>query len=633
MASNTKPASLPVHDAALPEGRTRFSAALNAEQIKLAYAQLPAGLLASVVNAPLVGIALWGVIPPLHIGVWLAALAALTVWRYLTLLHYRSNAADAAAADFWGGRFRAGAFLSGVLWGAAGLWLFPAHSDVHQILLGFVLGGMVAGGIATLSSLPRAYLLFMLPAVVPFVLRMLVFGGTLHVFMGLMATAFTAIMWVASGRVHATIKESLLLRFENLELVTDLNLAKSRLEGINRQLQEEVSERRSAEETIRQSQQRLALHVQQTPLAAIELDVDMRVVDWNPSAQKIFGFSRDEAMGRHPAEFILPASARPFVDEVWQELLAKKGSVLRTNANLTKDGRNIVCEWYNTPLVDEQGRVIGVASLGQDITERVEVERALKELNETLSLRIAEALAKNRDKDHLLIQQSRLAAMGEMVNNIAHQWRQPLSALSLVLANIKDEIDRDKPDKQGMEELMQHGYRLIDKMSSTIDDFRGFFRPNREKTHFSLVKAVADAVALVQSGFKHQNIEICCEEMQDVSANGYPNEFSQALLNLLNNAKDAIQQKRVAQGRVAIRVFSDGGRCLVEVSDNGGGIADEIIPKIFDPYFTSKDSGTGIGLYMSKMIMKNMGGSIEVRNGSEGAIFTLKAPATAVEKH
>lgn len=628
MATNTESASLPVHDALSAEDRTRFSAALNAEQVKLAYAQLPVGLLASIVNAPLVGIALWGVTPTFRIALWLAAMGFVTVWRYLTLLHYRSSAADAATAEAWGQRFRVGAALSGIVWGIAGFWLFPAHSDVHQILIGFVVGGMAAGGIATLSSLPRAYLLFMLPATVPFVLRMLVFGGMLHVFMGLMAVVFTAIMWVASGRVHATIKESLLLRFENLELVGDLNLAKNSLEGINRQLQDEVLERSSAEEAIRQSQQRLALHVQQTPLAAIEWDTDFRVVAWNPAAEQIFGYGRGEAMGKHPAEFILPEAAHEHVDAVWRGLLAQKGGTRSTNANLTKDGRSIICEWYNTPLVDERGQVIGVASLAQDITERVEAERALKVLNDTLEQRIAEALAKNRDKDHLLIQQSRLAAMGEMVNNIAHQWRQPLNALSLVLANIKDELDRDEPDKQGMEEWMQHGYRLIDKMSSTIDDFRGFFRPNREKARFSLVKAVADAVALVQSSFKHQNIEICCEEMQDVSADGYPNEFSQVLLNLLNNAKDALQQKRVAQGRVAIRVYSDGGHCLVEVSDNGGGIADEIIPKIFDPYFTTKDSGTGIGLYMSKMIMQNMGGSIEVRNGSEGAVFTLKAPAS-----
>lgn len=498
MASNTESSSLPVHDAPLAEGRTRFSAALNAEQIKLAYAQLPAGLLASLVNAPLVSIALWGETPSFRIVAWLAAVGVLTVWRYLTLLQYRSNAADAAGAETWGRRFRLGAALSGISWGAAGFWLFPAHSDAHQMLLGFVLGGMVAGGIATLSSLPRAYLLFMLPAIAPFLVRMLAFGGQSHVFMGLMVVVFAAIMWVASGRVHAMIKESLLVRFENLELVTDLHLAKTCLEGTNRQLQGE--------------------------------------------------------------------------------------------------------------------------------------ERALKELNETLSQRIADELAKNREKDHLLIQQSRQAAMGEMVNNIAHQWRQPLNALGLVLANIQDVLDSDVRDKQDQERLMQHGHRLIAKMSSTIDDFRRFFHPNREKTCFSLIKAVEDAVALVQPSFNHQNIEICCEEMQDVSANGYPNEFSQALLNLLNNAKDAIQQKQAANGRVAIRVHSAAGRCLVEVSDNGGGIAEDILPKIFDPYFTTKDSGTGIGLYMSKMVMKNMGGDIEVKNGSEGAVFTLEIPAIAAEK-
>ncbi|HCA27784.1 MAG TPA: hypothetical protein DEP05_09150 [Betaproteobacteria bacterium] len=609
-----------------------FSSALNAELVKHAYSQLPSGLLATLINASLVCYALWGEISPHLIVGWVAVLCAISLGRYALLHQYRRRAPDVAAAAAWGRRFRVGAVLAGLAWGSLSIWLFPEQSPAHQMLLGFVLGGMVAGALATLTALPRVYLLFMAPTILPFTLRMLLFGGLLHFSMGLMVVVFTVALWVASERIHATIRQSLRLRFENLQLVGDLHSAKTGLEQINRQLQAEVLERRSAEKTVRQSQQRLALHVQQTPLAAIEWDVDFRVISWNPSAEKIFGFRYDEAVGRHAAELILPGNECIRVEAVWQALLAQKGGVSSTNANLTKDGRTIICEWYNTPLVDERGQVIGVASLAQDVTKRVAAEGALKELNDTLEQRIAEALARNREKDHLLIQQSRLAAMGEMVGNIAHQWRQPLNALGLVLANIKDAFLFNELDAPFLEAAVRDGRRLIDKMSSTIDDFRNFFRPNREKIHFNVMKVVDETVALTQSSFDHQNIVIRHQEMRDIWVDGYPNELSQVLLNLFGNAKEAIQQKKKMGGWVEIKVRADAGYCVIEVSDNGGGIGDDILLRVFDPYFTTKTSGTGIGLYMSKMIVENMGGTLSVKNGNGGSVFTLAIPAVAAAR-
>jgi len=264
--------------------------------------------------------------------------------------------------------------------------------------------------------------------------------------------------------------------------------------------------------------------------------------------------------------------------------------------------------------------------LVSEISDRQRAEEALKQLNDTLEQRVTESLARNREKDHLLIQQSRLAAMGEMVGNIAHQWRQPLNALGLVLMNIKDAHDFKELDDTYIQRSVKTGNQLIQSMSKTIDDFRNFFRPNREKSEFSMGKAAADAVRLIEATFKHCEVEIRHGEMQELIVSGHPNELSQVLLNILNNARDAIQGRKVAHGVVDIRLFALNGLATLEIHDNGGGLDIQILPKIFDPYFTTKESGTGIGLYMSKMIMENMGGEITARNEESGAVFSITLP-------
>ncbi len=271
----------------------------------------------------------------------------------------------------------------------------------------------------------------------------------------------------------------------------------------------------------------------------------------------------------------------------------------------------------------------------QALEEQHEAQDELVLLNETLEQRVHEETAKSREKDHMLIQQSRLAAMGEMIGNIAHQWRQPLNALGILLANIKDAHHFREIDDAFVEETMETGQALLQKMSSTIDDFRYFFRPNREKVAFSLNKAVRDALAMVKASFVEHRIEVDWREGEDITAHGFPSEYSQVLLNLLANARDAITQRKPANGKVTVRLARAGENAVLSVSDNGGGIAEEALPKIFDPYFTTKEKGTGIGLYMSKMIVEgNMDGRIEARNlegGAEFAIVTPLAPEPPAE--
>ena len=219
--------------------------------------------------------------------------------------------------------------------------------------------------------------------------------------------------------------------------------------------------------------------------------------------------------------------------------------------------------------------------------------------------------------------------MGEMINNIAHQWRQPLNALGLVLGNLKDAAQFNEFTESYLDSQIDDGLLCIEKMSSTINDFRNFFRPDKQKELFSLRKAIQSAIALVDASFKTHNIEFIVDAPDDIKAMGFPNEYSQVLLNLITNAKEAILTKgqNGNGGYITVRLHSDHDFTHTIVTDSGGGIRDDVLDRLFEPYFSTKEGGSGIGLYMSKMIIENsMNGKISVRNVPQGAEFTISMP-------
>ena len=250
-----------------------------------------------------------------------------------------------------------------------------------------------------------------------------------------------------------------------------------------------------------------------------------------------------------------------------------------------------------------------------------------------LEKKIEEEVERRMQQERMLIEQSRLAAMGEMIGNIAHQWRQPLTGLALILGNIKDGYEHNALSREALAEQVGRGQQLIQMMSSTINDFRDFFKPSKEKKRFRPRDGIASAIKLVGDSFHNNNIAIELDEGGErCQAMGYPNEFSQVVLNVLANAKDAMVQRRGA-GTVTIRIaddLPDDGVVTVVINDSGGGIPEAILPRVFEPYFTTKEKGTGIGLSMSKMIMDRMDGDIVIRNTADGAEVLLTLPLAKV---
>jgi PAS domain S-box-containing protein len=321
----------------------------------------------------------------------------------------------------------------------------------------------------------------------------------------------------------------------------------------------------------------------------------------------------------------------------------------------TRDGQERWISHVCRPVVDRDGSSLGWRASNRDITERKHMERVLHEhatmleaevaerqraqetlaikklqletLNHTLKQRIGHAVAELRNKDQLMIRQSRHAAMGEMINFIAHQWRNPLNNLGLVIQGVRHEYDAGQMTPEQMSLYMEKGMKLISFMSQTIDDFRYFFREDKVKKLFSVRESITRAISLVEASLKDNNIRIVVEPGDDLQIEGYSNEYAQALLNLLGNARDALLERAVAAPVIRVKLFREEGRAVVTVSDNAGGIPDDVIDRIFDPYFTTKEEskGTGIGLFMAKTIIeKNMEGRLSVRNVEGGAEFRVE---------
>jgi signal transduction histidine kinase len=259
--------------------------------------------------------------------------------------------------------------------------------------------------------------------------------------------------------------------------------------------------------------------------------------------------------------------------------------------------------------------------------ENARMMAEIGQFNAELEQRVADEVARNREKDHVMIQQSRLAVMGEMINNIAHQWRQPLNALGLVLGNLKDAQRFNELTPAYLENQCTEGWRYIENMSHTINDFRNFFSPSKSPEIFSLRDAIQQASTLVYASLKAHKIELDIDAPTDINITGFANEYAQVLLNLITNAKEAILARGDEGGTIVVQLREIDNSAQVIVIDNGGGIDEDIISRLFEPYFSTKEGGTGIGLYMSKMIIENsMKGQISVRNIPDGVEFRIVTP-------
>ncbi|HTP66251.1 MAG TPA: ATP-binding protein [Geobacteraceae bacterium] len=301
----------------------------------------------------------------------------------------------------------------------------------------------------------------------------------------------------------------------------------------------------------------------------------------------------------------------------------KTGEQIVTELGVVINGGSVIQAQLSTlPYQGEDGATLFRTAI-TDITALKEAETALH--RETVErLRTMEEL---REKESILLQQSRQAAMGEMIGNIAHQWRQPLNALGLTIQDIGLACEMGEFTMEQLDARIAAAMDIIYHMSRTIDDFRNFYKPDMAKRWFNVNHVVTRAVSLVEENFREHRISIDVSADEDLEISGYHNEYAQVLLNILMNARDALLERETDQPQVELRAWKEQGKSVVTICDNAGGICDEIMDKIFDPYFTTKESGlgTGIGLFISKSIIENkMGGRLTARNAGPGAEFRIE---------
>jgi signal transduction histidine kinase len=255
-----------------------------------------------------------------------------------------------------------------------------------------------------------------------------------------------------------------------------------------------------------------------------------------------------------------------------------------------------------------------------------EKSKRVSELNKTLENRVEEEVSKNRLKDRQMIQQSRLAQMGEMISMIAHQWRQPLAAISSSSGAISIKARLKKLDNDTVLELSNKISDYSQHLSSTIDDFREFFKSNKEQKETNFEELISSVFNIIENSINNKNIKLEKEIESNIKFTTYPNEVKQVLLNLIKNAEDALLEKKVENPSIKVVTYAKNDDIFFEITDNAGGIPNEIIDKIFDPYFSTKKQkdGTGLGLYMSKTIVEeHCKGEIIVSNENDGAKFTI----------
>ena len=247
--------------------------------------------------------------------------------------------------------------------------------------------------------------------------------------------------------------------------------------------------------------------------------------------------------------------------------------------------------------------------------------------NEQLEIKVDRVMERNKENQLLLFQQSKMAAMGEMIGNIAHQWRQPLNALSALNVRLGMKYQVGKLSDNEMLLFEEKSNHLIQRMSSTIDDFRKFFYPNKSSELFRVDKAIEEAIGFIETSYQTNNIKLINYTSSKVEINNHRNELIQVLLNIFNNSKDAIKDSNPTNGVVLVDIIVSENSLKITIQDNGGGIKQEVIDRVFEPYFTTKfqDEGTGIGLYMSKMIIEeSMNGKLTLENSINGVLTTIE---------
>jgi PAS domain S-box-containing protein len=383
-------------------------------------------------------------------------------------------------------------------------------------------------------------------------------------------------------------------------------------------------------------------------------DVNGIITFVNDEFCNISGYTKSELIGQNHNIVRHPDVGEEKFKLLW-ETLTKKDIYKDTVKNLAKDGSTFYVNTTIIPILDEDENIVEFVAIRYDVTQEIilrdellkkeaeyeelnknlekrvqEQTRELKELNKTLEQRVQDEIAKNEEKQRVMFWQSRHASLGQMLANIAHQWRQPLTELSLAIFSIKKAVQND--NTQDVSKFYGESKNIIKNMSDTIDDFTNFFSPDKERHYFNISESIQESIGLLDTVINDEMISIKTDFV-DVEVLGITNELTQVIINLINNSKDAFIHNSILIREINISTKIEESFAVIEIEDNAGGIRKENLEKIFEPYFTTKHKsrGTGLGLFMSKMICeKGLNGTMDVKSKKQTTTFSIKIPLEKV---
>jgi len=284
-------------------------------------------------------------------------------------------------------------------------------------------------------------------------------------------------------------------------------------------------------------------------------------------------------------------------------------------------------EWGNTCSLQVVERTKEVEAKSNEL---VKLNDELAKLNKNLEKRVADEVEASGRKDKIMFQSARQAQMGEMLSMIAHQWRQPLSSISTITGSMLVYLELGAFDQEQFKELLNDINNHAQYLSGTINDFRNFFKPNKDKQPAVLADVMDQSINIIGKSLAYKSIQVNTDYQQKIEIFTFPNELMQVFLNILKNAQDVLLERKTKLPTIDIRILDKNETQVIEISDNAGGIPEELQPKVFEPYFSTKDdkTGTGLGLYMSKLIIeKHCQGDLSVTNLEKGACFKITIPS------
>ena len=581
-----------------PAGFQERAQSIEAQQVRLLYTQAPIGLVASVLNAGIVAFVLWNAVAhPVLIG-WFTLIVVVTLSRFMLVRMYRRAAPTADCIHLWRTRFIAGVAAASVVWGAAGIVLFPPESIAHQVFLVFILGGMAAGAIATLSSVMPAFLVFFLPTLLPVTLRLLLQQGDwVLTAMGFLLLSFAGVLFITARHLHTSIAESLSLRLENLDLIHSLSVGKEQTEHANQQLAESNQALSAAMAEVRASEERFRSLSAASPIGVFQTDAEGRCLYTNARWQEIAGLAPEESLGDGWNRSIHPEDC----DGVLAEWLTS-----------TRAGREFSCEfrmltpkgesrWVHSraaALRADSGALLGHVGTVEDITERRAVELM---------------------KD-------------EFVSVVSHELRTPLTSIHGALGLLAGGLLGPLPEKG--QRLLDIAVNNTNHLVRLVNDILDVERMKSGK--ITMQKQVCDAAALMTQAA--DEMRVVAEKAritlaispQSAQVWADPDRIVQTLTNLLSNAI----KFSLPGAAVRLSTENQGDQILFQVKDQGWGIPADKLESIFgrfqqvDSSDSRKKGGTGLGLTICRNIIQQHGGRIWVESTlGKGSTFFFTLPA------